>query len=118
LGRHAHRILSSPDIVQCPTVQCPRDGTLEGGKTFRFLEVGLKGSEKYGNIRIWAVMLTGISDRISSDDSDSTFDHASLDWDKFEQDVVPPSPLYHAMSDLDDFGDESGNDSAPSSPSW
>ena len=50
------------------------------------------------------------------EDIDS-FDHASLDWDNFEQDVVPPSPSHRAMSDLDDFGDESGDDSSPSSPS-
>jgi hypothetical protein len=46
-----------------------------------------------------------------------SFDHASLDWDNFEQDVVPPSPSHRTMSHLDDFGDESGDDSAPSSPS-
>jgi hypothetical protein len=53
---------------------------------------------------------------ITVEDIDS-FDHASLDWDNFEQDVAPPSPSHRAMSDLDDFGDESGDDSAPSSPS-
>jgi hypothetical protein len=46
-----------------------------------------------------------------------SLDRAPLDWDNFEQDVVPPSPSHHAMTDLDDFGDESGDDSAPSSPS-
>ena len=53
---------------------------------------------------------------ITVEDVDS-FDHEPLDWDSFEQDVVPPSPLPRAMSDLDEFGDESGDDSAPSSPS-
>jgi hypothetical protein len=45
------------------------------------------------------------------------FDHGSLDWGNFGQDVVPPSPSHHSMTDLDDSGDDSGDDSAPSSPS-
>jgi hypothetical protein len=53
---------------------------------------------------------------VTVDDIDS-FDHASLDWDNSEQDVVPPSPSHRAMSNLDNFDDESGDDSSPSSPS-
>ena len=49
-------------------------------------------------------------------DIDSS-NHASLDWDNFEQDVVPPSPSHRVMFNVEDFGDESGDDSAPSSPS-
>ena len=46
-----------------------------------------------------------------------SFDHASIDRDNFDQDVVPASPSHRNTSDLDESGDESGDDSAPSSPS-
>ncbi|KAF8496866.1 hypothetical protein F5888DRAFT_370891 [Russula emetica] len=56
--------------------------------------------------------VTSDHEPMTVEDIDS-FDHASLNWDNFEQDVVPPSPSHRAMPDLDDFGD----DSAPLSPS-
>ena len=41
-----------------------------------------------------------------------SFEPAAIHWDNFKQDVVPPLPLNPAISD-----DESGDESAPSSPS-
>jgi hypothetical protein len=48
------------------------------------------------------------------EDADS-FYHGSLDWGNFELDVIPPSPSHRAMSGLNNSGDDSGDDSAPSS---